>query len=738
MKRFLIALQALLIPLMMSAQINMSVNGRAELDPDDTDARAYYALKDANDLDCAIIKVSLNNPVTNTLVLQAKGGAATVKSEKQTNGEWWFWVSPVVTNIMFSCEGYTPTDYVGVNLKGKNVYRLRLTVDAAVATVTTFTLGQSVMKLNVFPPEATVLYGKTKDCDMGSRVLTDGLFEAFLDKGTYYYRIESRFYETLTGKYEVTNDSPEVSVSLKPAFSYLSLDTNPQGAEVYVNGRFIGTTPIEKSDKIRRGQDVRIEFRKEDYYIEPVKVNVLGDGNVQKVDKVNLRPQFGWVTCVCDDPEAELVVSDATKEVARGKSGMRVKLNSGGTTYKLESVKPAHHPQAQGIKGSTIEGKDVEIKVDPPVGIYGGLQITSTPSRAKVFIDGVDTKKTTAFSKELLIGTHTVELKLDGYHLDPFVVDIKEGQTESLSKAMIKGPRYVTVQISTASESHIIMDGVALSGNFHSKDLEVGKTYFFESEPDDKSIAFRRSSVYYTPTIDDNQKVSVPGPHIIAGTLTLSTNGVSGVSVNVRGKNASRRLTAPTSTTMPVGSYYINATKPGYKDINTDVNIREGKTSNVNLNMRREIRLVDWYMDDEEDDFARHFLDTSFGIQDWEDFSLGFHYAYCKKHLGFYGQYLYTFYTEESSLTAGPVLRLTDDFKKVDWQVYAGGGWMYNTWGGEFGTRIGWHSNEFSWWDFGVGYQLYEGGMTPVFHIGLGITIYGVLLSLALVGGLAE
>ena len=63
---------------------------------------------------------------------------------------------------------------------------------------------------------------------------------------------------------------------------------------------------------------------------------------------------------------------------------------------------------------------------------------------------------------------------------------------------------------------------------------------------------------------------------------------------------------------------------------------------------------------------------------------------------------------------------------------------MYNTWGGEFGTRIGWHSNEFSWWDFGVGYQLYEGGMTPVFHIGLGITIYGVLLSLALVGGLAE
>ena len=109
MRRILIALQALLIPLMMSAQINMTVGGRAELDPQDNDARSYYALKDANDLDCAIIKVSLNNPVNGTLVLQTKGGAATVKTEKQANGEWWFWVSPVVTNIMFACEGYTPT-----------------------------------------------------------------------------------------------------------------------------------------------------------------------------------------------------------------------------------------------------------------------------------------------------------------------------------------------------------------------------------------------------------------------------------------------------------------------------------------------------------------------------------------------------------------------------------------------------------------------------------------------------
>ena len=650
MRRILIALQALLIPLMMSAQINMTVGGRAELDPQDNDARSYYALKDANDLDCAIIKVSLNNPVNGTLVLQTKGGAATVKTEKQANGEWWFWVSPVVTNIMFACEGYTPTSYLGVTLKGKSVYRLNVVVDAAVATVTTYTLGESVMKLNVTPPEATVFYGKTPDCDMGSRVLTDGLFEAFLENGLYYYRIESRFYETLTGKYEVRENSPEVVVSLKPTFSYLSLNSNPQGAEVYVNGRLIGKTPIAQSDKVRKGQDVRIEFRMADYYIEPVKVDVVGDGKVQQVPTVNLRPQFGWVTCICDDPEAELTVSDATKVIARGKSGLRVKLNSGGTSYKLESSRPSHVSQAQGIKGSTIEGKTVEIRVDKPVPIYGGLQLSSTPSRAKVIIDGEE-MGTTALSKRVLIGKHTVELLLDGYHLDPFAIEIKEGETLQVSKALIEGPK------------------------------------------------------------------------IVYGTLKVTTGDVKGAHVNVSGADTKKVFYSPFTTSLPTGSYTVSATKSGYKPAMSKVDIKEGKTSLVSLSMNKDVNFLGWKWSWEEKEFARHFLNYEFGFPDG-DVALGLQYAYCSKHLGFYGRYLMPVSGDSPSISAGPVVRLTWDYRKVDWQFYAGAGQMYDSFGVELGTRLGWRSGKFSWFDLGAGVQVCGEGVVPVFSVGLGILFF--------------
>ncbi|MBP5488211.1 MAG: PEGA domain-containing protein [Bacteroidales bacterium] len=655
MRRFLPVLLALLFPLLAHAQINMSILGQAELDPEDNDARSYYAARDVNDNYCAIIKVSLSNPVSGTLVLTSRGGMATVKTEKQANGEWWFWVSPVVTNIMFSCEGYTPTAELGVQVKAKSVYRLKLKVDAAVAMVTTYTMGDGAMKLDITPPDVTVFYGKTEACDIGSKKLTDGLFSMFLEKGTYYYRIENRYYETATGKYEVTDNSKEVSVSLKPAFSYLNLDSNPHGAEVYIGNRLLGVTPIEKSDRVRKGESIRLEFRKEDYYIEPVSIKVAGDGEAQIVPTVTLRPQFGWVTFECDDPLADITVTSASNVVAKGHSGMRVKLNSGGASYKIEASRASHISQSQGLKGSAIEGKDIKISVEKPVPICGGLQITSTPSRAKVFIDGVESG-TTAFSKTVLVGTHKVELRLDGYHLDPFNVTIEEGKTIQVSKALIAGPR--------------------------------------------------------------------------DGTLNITTGDLTGVTLNINGDGVSKTSKSPARVTVPAGSYQITANKYGYKTARTNATVKEELTTNVNLKMRKEP--MRWKWSTEETGFSSMFMDLNLGFLDG-DTLWGLHYVSCKKHLGFYLRFLALYYLDEyydieaetGSFSLGPVIRLTSDSSKVDWQIYGGIGFMYEAFGGEVGTRFSWPLMESCSFNLSFGVQMYNDGFDkafiPVFGIGLGI-----------------
>lgn len=450
MKRLLTLFCFLFGCLTAFGQIRMTVSGKAELVPEDADAISYYRQTDANDNVCAIIKVTPDNPLSSRLVLQTRGGMAPVAPPRggsnymDDSGEWWYWISPKVTNIMFTCDGYTPTDWIGVSLQPGKVYRLDLSVESSYTIVKQFSgAGLSGIKMTISPEEALVSYGTSLDVMINSVPVTDGYFDASLSEGKYFFKIESEFYETYTTEIAITKGMKEVEVSLKPAFGHLNLSSNPSGADVFVDGKRIGSSPIQKSDRIAAGEHT-VLFRKADYYVAQLKVKVKGDGSVQEVPTAELRPQFGQVTLLCADPAATLIVTDpAGKEIFRGKSGATVRLNS-QATYKLEASKPSHMAQSTGIVGQTIEGKEVDVRVDPPVPIYGGLQISSTPSRAEVYIDEAYFG-TTLFAQPLLIGSHLVELRKEGYKTYTTRVLIEQDQTFSLDAKLVALPAAKTV-----------------------------------------------------------------------------------------------------------------------------------------------------------------------------------------------------------------------------------------------------------------------------------------------------
>lgn len=438
MRKLLIIFFCLLGCLTAFGQISMTVSSKAVLDPEDADAISYFRQTDANDDVCAIIKVSPDNSLSSRLVLQTRGGMAPVappnggSNYRDDSGEWWFWISPKVTNIMFTCEGYTSTDWIGVSLQPGKVYRLSLSVESTYTIVKQFSgAGLSGIKMTISPEEAMVSYGTSRDQMINFVPVTDGYFDASLPEGTYYFKIESEFYETFETQITIGKGMKEANVELVPSFGYLSLSSDPIGADVYLDGKRIGSTPIVKSDRISKGAHTLV-FRKADYYVAERKFNVNGDGTVQSVPMAELKPQFGTVTILCDDPEAELIVIDPSgKEVFRGSSGESVRLNS-QATYKLEASKPSHISQSRGIVGKTIEGKNVEIRVDVPVPIYGGLQISSIPSRAEVYIDGLYAG-TTLFAQALIVGLHVVELRKEGYVPQRRTVEIERDHTSSLS-----------------------------------------------------------------------------------------------------------------------------------------------------------------------------------------------------------------------------------------------------------------------------------------------------------------
>ena len=77
----------LFAPLLLSAQVEMSLGGDLVLCPADADASAYYKTLDVNDKVCALLKVRPSNPISGTLMLDTDAGMATVKAVERQNGE---------------------------------------------------------------------------------------------------------------------------------------------------------------------------------------------------------------------------------------------------------------------------------------------------------------------------------------------------------------------------------------------------------------------------------------------------------------------------------------------------------------------------------------------------------------------------------------------------------------------------------------------------------------------------
>ncbi|GAB6102214.1 hypothetical protein JCM16138_14370 [Thermococcus atlanticus] len=141
-------------------------------------------------------------------------------------------------------------------------------------------------------PDASFLVTGTRDGELKVIYLEDELDKAFLNvnsipvgakvyindeykgktpttlqlsPGTYTVKLIKNDYENYTttvtiGMGEIKN----VSVTLVPLFGYLSITSNPSGAEVYIDGSYIGTTPINDY-KLSTGQH-EVKLAKEGYH----------------------------------------------------------------------------------------------------------------------------------------------------------------------------------------------------------------------------------------------------------------------------------------------------------------------------------------------------------------------------------------------------------------------------------------------------------------------------------------
>lgn len=220
----------------------------------------------------------------------------------------------------------------------------------------------------------------------------------------------------------------KVLAALTPAFGWLNVSSNPTQAKVLIDGRELGSTPLE-NHRLPSG-DYVLSLQTE-YYKEYQEMITIEDGKPFKLD-ASLTADFGRLS-VQGFPEGARILVDGE---FRGRVPYIIEPVSVGS-HKIKIEAGRHyksHDQEVFIGLNDMAGIQVNLKE-----LSGSLIASSNPPGASIIIDGelVRTENGNAAITpytvpKLWTGEHEVAFKLDGFAESTENVKIEEDRREVL------------------------------------------------------------------------------------------------------------------------------------------------------------------------------------------------------------------------------------------------------------------------------------------------------------------
>jgi len=227
----------------------------------------------------------------------------------------------------------------------------------------------------------------------------------------------------------------------------LNLTSTPSGASVYIDENFVGVTPLIVNNLMIGTHVVRLE--KSDYHIWTGKITI--NSKSTTTQSITMTPLTGSLYISSNSGSAAVYVDGTYK----GTTPLSLSnLNVGSHTIKL--VKSGYSDWVQMV--TIISGQTIN-KLATMTQLSGSLSITSTPTGALLYVDGVYQGTTPITVNRILIGRHVIKLVKSGYDDWAESLTIVSGQTTSKTAMMnpSTGSLYVSSNPAAAS---IYIDGI--------------------------------------------------------------------------------------------------------------------------------------------------------------------------------------------------------------------------------------------------------------------------------------
>ena len=314
-----------------------------------------------------------------------------------------------------------------------------------------------------------------------------------LNGGIYLFKYHAPGYERRWETVKLKDaEQRKIHVDLKRESASVLIATKPLGAQLVVDGRVLGATPIVL-DNVIPGNEYTGQLRMPGYAERSVKWAV--DSARPKQVMIDLDANMVKVEFLSKPARARLMING--REV--GTTPYRGELTEG--KYKLRFELAGYSPLEQTVTLSRGEKFKMEYPLTP---LPGGISISSVPEGAAVYINGRKRGVTPCVLTDLPAAVYEVRAEKDGYDPVTRKVEIASGYKDEIKLVLLSSTGELELDIRPAGVE-VLLDG-----------KKLGKT---EENPESKAVT---KPIRVSGLAPGEHKVTVSHPRAYPPSRTVS------------------------------------------------------------------------------------------------------------------------------------------------------------------------------------------------------------------------
>jgi len=233
----------------------------------------------------------------------------------------------------------------------------------------------------------------------------------------------------------------QASLSASQQYGSLYISSNPQGANVYLNGKYYGLTPRTIGSLLP--DTYTLELTKSGYYewTKSVRIYANQETTVSKsLEKITV-PTTGTLSVTSNPSYATITVDGVSYGVTDPAFPLIINGVSAGR-HTVRAELEGYNDETTSVSVAVGASTPVSFSLSPVTPDTGtaSVQVASTPSGAQVYIDNLFKGTTPVTVENLAPGEHTLKLTLSGY--DDFTTSgtLSPGETASVAIQLTPAP----------------------------------------------------------------------------------------------------------------------------------------------------------------------------------------------------------------------------------------------------------------------------------------------------------